>query len=220
MMGSIRLMGSATSVGVGIVLLCSACTGGDSSAGQDGDNGVVGSTSEQSSTTDTVELLPYDEPITVPEGPDADDDAVDDAAADGTPDTDESPSTTARDGAENTLGSIVPPEDDVDNGNTTTTAVSATTTPPVNGDAEQPLQEESSALACATVELGYLQELGGNDGSERLRDGAGMAISTGVGEYVEAGQGLVDALDADSGLDSAADALLSQCETDGFERLA
>lgn len=227
-MGTNRMMGRATSVAIGMALVCAACTDGDAAAN---DNGVVGSsTAGQSQTTEAVELLPYDEPITVPDGPDADDDAVDDADAIEGDGANGDSSTTVPNGEDNsnpdddsdtdaTLSSIVPPDED-DTTTTSTTTGSNTTNPPLNSDEEQPLQEETTALVCATVELGYLQQLGGNDGSERLREGAAMAIASEVSEYVETGQGLVDALDASSGIDSAADALLSQCETDGFERLA
>ncbi len=216
-MATERMMGRITGVGLGAMLFVSACTGSDSATPE---NGVVGTDVLESTTTETVELLPYDEPITVPE-PDADDDGDPDGFPD-EPD-DDAPTTTVAPGT--TLATIVPPGED---GETTTTAAGATTTAaatettetPVNGDTEQPLQEQDSALACATVELGYLALLGGNDGSERLRDGATMAISTGLNDYVSAGQGLVDALDAGSDVDGAADALLAQCEDDGFERLA
>ncbi len=239
-MGRQRSIVRASAFGICVVLVASACTSDDSSANG---NGVVSTAVVETSTTETVELLPYDEQNeadsdqvsdedvtreTVPPGPDADDEAIDDLGAtdpDGTPATTESANTESAD-TENTIGSIVPPgEDSEDNGEqpeSTTTAPPTTVSPdaPVNGDVEQPLQAESAALACATVELGYLQQLSGKNGSERLSQGAAMAIATGVGKYVTAGQNLADAVDAGSGIDGAADALLSQCETDGFERLA
>lgn len=222
-MGRDRLIQRTTAFGVCVVLLASACTDSNSEAGSD-DNGVVSTSVGETSTTETVELLPYDETVTVPAGPDADDDAEDDLAAledDGEvadPDEAAVTTTTPVDDGGTTLGSIVPPEDD----DVTTTAPPTTVSPdaPVNGDVEQPLQAESAALACATVELGYLQQLGGKNGTDRLDEGAAMAIATGVGNYVTAGQDLADAIDADAGIDSAADALLTQCENDGFERLA
>lgn len=99
---------------------------------------------------------------------------------------------------------------------TTTTASNVDTT----DRSEQPIQEQDTALVCATVEQGFIAILSGSDDLTGLSDGADLAVNSGVDDYVVLGGALRDAVDADDGLQDAADALLSRCEEDGFERLA
>ncbi len=109
---------------------------------------------------------------------------------------------------------------------TTTEAVvsttSATNAPPPASDEEerQPdIQEADAALACATVEIGYLAHLADGEGSDAFVRGAELAQNTNNPTYAELGASLEAAVGT-AAVGAAADALLDQCELDGFERLA
>ncbi len=97
---------------------------------------------------------------------------------------------------------------------TTTTEPEATTTTP-----KPTVQPQDSALACAQVEIGYLRLLNDGTGDDELRTGAQLAQATGKATYEDLGDALAAAIGSDDAAD-AADALLTQCEADGYERLA
>ena len=83
----------------------------------------------------------------------------------------------------------------------------------------------TAAPACSSVELGLLDLDGGTlaDARTRFEAGAVLAQDTGIDPYVELGAALEAALTSSANdvfaPRSSAEALLSQCANDGFERL-
>ncbi len=202
-------------------LAAAACTGGSDEAATDEVDGT-NPPALASGDDDTVDAADPDgdEADTANDG-DGDTDGVDDAF-DNEPD--------ANDDAvvgPTTPQTIVPPgetapanggengDDEGQGGQSTTTTASPTT-----DRSEQPIQEQDTALVCATVEQGFIAILSGSDDVTGLGDGADMALNSGVEDYEVLGEALRDAVDEGEGLQDAADALLSRCEEDGFERLA
>lgn len=200
---------------VALSLTAAACTGGSDEVGSDDVDGTNPPALASDDGGEQAEGIDSD----VPDA--GDEDQTPDAAGDGESDEPEVGPTTPQ--------TIVPPGEtapanDGGNGDDGGQADQPTTTTASNVDttdrAEQPIQEQDTALVCATVEQGFIAILSGSDDLTGLGDGADLAVNSGVDDYVVLGEALREAVDADDGLRDAADALLSRCEEDGFERLA
>ncbi len=152
-----------------------------------------------------------------------------DGDGDGEGDAADAPDDGSNDPGPTTPQTIVPPgetappstADTVDNGDggeSTTTSVGEGVE--TTDRSEQPIQEQDTALVCAIVEQGYISVLSGSDDVSDLESGAARSVASGVTDYVDLGEALADALESGDGVQEAADALLTRCEADGFERLA
>lgn len=73
---------------------------------------------------------------------------------------------------------------------------------------------------CALIEIGYLNELDGNDGRTELSEGALMASEAGSSTYADVAEEVLEALPGDGQqVVEAADAFLDRCANEGYERL-
>lgn len=201
---------------LGCVLALSACTS-DPSADDPGSSLASSDTTAEDGQEPTTTA----EDGTDGDGADADTDPDGPDADDGDGNVDPGPTTPQ---------TIVPPGETApaptdDSGNdggqggeptTSTTVDGVETTDP----SQQPIQEQDTALVCATVEQGYIAVLSGEDDLSSLESGAQLAVDSGAADYVTLGEELQTALSNDADVRSAADALLTRCEADGFERLA
>ncbi len=100
-------------------------------------------------------------------------------------------------------------------------AIAPSTTVGVVGDTQSGELPVADALtSCAIVEAGFIAALDGDSGAAELyARGATAAIDSGSPAYTPLGNELEAAIGSPS-VDQAADILLTQCQIDGFERLA